>query len=422
MRPLLWLVALAGGALAAAPAVEAQEPPVRRDSLERRIATLEARLDSMQQLVGRVAPARPDTVAASDELAALRAQATALAGAGAPAPRADTVLAPSELRSRSLSRLNPEISVTADARVRAARPGPQQDNVDLREFAFGFQSALDPYSNTKIFASFGEHVEIEEAYVYWTGLPGGLRLDVGRFRQQAGELNRWHLHAVPGTEYPLVLREYFGHHGLVGDGIGLYAIVPVTSPGGGVHEVWGQVTLANNETLFGGGRRLSVLGHVNNFWQLTRATYLQLGATALYGENPDSALATRVLGGDVRLTWRPPERALYRSFTVRGEAFAVRRRVAGQGRTRFGGYVGAEVQLSRQAQVGARFDRVERLDGLARVSQGSLYLTWWQSEWVFLRTEWQHATSPGSGTVGGDTDRIVLQVVWSIGPHKHEVY
>ena len=43
---------------------------------------------------------------------------------------------------------------------------------------------------------------------YWTGLPGRIRADIGLFRQQFGELNRWHLHALPETEYPLVLRSF----------------------------------------------------------------------------------------------------------------------------------------------------------------------------------------------------------------------
>ena len=134
-----------------------------------------------------------------DEIAALRAAARAIV----PEQPQDTSPEQHVIRSRSLNRLNSEISVTGDARLNARRPCPQQDNVDLREFAFGFQSALDPYSNAKIFFSFGEdHVGVEEAYAYWTGVPGGLRLDIGRFRQQAGELNRWHLDPGAMKRYP----------------------------------------------------------------------------------------------------------------------------------------------------------------------------------------------------------------------------
>jgi hypothetical protein len=417
MRSHILFIVVAGLACASAPAAGAQEPAAPRDSLERRVAGLEAQIDSLRHLVAQLAAERRDTTAAADELAAMRARARALA------PEApDTAPPEFILRSRSLSQLNPEIRVTSDVRVADIRPGPQQDNVDVREFCIGFQAALDPYSNAKVFASFGHHVEIEEGYAYWTNLPGGLRLDLGRFRQQFGELNRWHLHAVPGTEYPLFLQEYFGHHGLVVSGASAYTLLPVSSPGGGVHELWGQVGLADNETLFSGGRRLSALGHVNNFWQLSRSTFVQLGATALYGENPDSGLAARVLGLDARVTWRPMERAMYRSFTLRAEGVAVRRRVAGLGETRYGGYAAAELQLSRQAQVGGRIEAVERLDGSTSVWQTSAYLTWWQSEWVFARAEWQHLSAPSAGGARDRTDRLVLQVVWSAGPHKHETY
>jgi hypothetical protein len=403
---------------ALAPAAPAQEPPAR-DSLARRVAVLEARIDSLRQVMVRLAAERRDTTEAGAELAALRARARAMA----PAQPADTTPTTFELRSRNLNRLNPEISATADVRAQATRPGPQRDNVGLRYVSLGFQAALDPYANTKIFAAFGHHVEIEEAYAYWSNVPGGLRLDAGRFRQQAGELNRWHLHAVPGTEFPLVIREYFGGHGLIGTGLGLYGTLPVTSPGGGVHELWAQGTLATNETLFGAdGGGMSVLGHVNNFWQLSRSTYFQLGGTALYGENPDSNIATSVFGADVRLTWRPPGRARYRSFTVRGEGFAVRRLVDDLGDTRYGGYAAAEAQLSRQAQVGGRFDAVEPLEAPSYVWQASGYVTWWQSEWVYARLEWQHAATPDPSGAREHTDRFVLQLVWSVGPHKHEAY
>jgi hypothetical protein len=400
------------------PSLAAQEPE-RRDSLERRVAGLEAQIDSLRRLVARLAAERRDTTTASGELSALRARARTLV----PEEPSDTTPQEFALRSRSLNQLNPELSATADVRARAFRPGPQRNNVEVREFAISLQAPLDPYTNTKIFASFGHHVEIEEGYAYWTGLPGGFRLDVGRFRQQAGELNRWHLHALPGTEFPLVITEYFGHHGLVADGVSLYATLPVASPGHGVHEVWAQASLADNETLFGsGGAGLSALAHVNNFWQLSRSTYVQLGATVLYGENPDSNVAARVFGGDVRFTWRPPERALYRSFTVRGEGFAVRRRTVGLGETRYGGYAGAELQLSRRLYVGGRFDAVQRLDGATHVWQAGGYATWWQSEWVFGRVEWQHESVPGLLGARDHADRLVLQLVWSVGPHKHEAY
>src|SRR5437879_3323509 len=179
--------------------------------------------------------------------------------------------------------------------------GGAADNFDAREFEVGFQSPLDPYSSTKIFVSFENgNVSIEEGYAYWTGLPGRIRFDIGKFRQQFGEVNRWHLHALPETEYPLALRAYLGDDGLAGTGISLYRAFG----GLGVHELTAQLTRSESDgELFGSSGRPTYLIHLLNFWQLTRSTYAQVGGTALYGTNPDSSLRTKVGGIDFRQPW-----------------------------------------------------------------------------------------------------------------------
>ncbi|MFQ5704571.1 MAG: hypothetical protein ACE5HT_11175 [Gemmatimonadales bacterium] len=421
MKTKPWLLATAA-LLAAAPLLQAQNPQQKSDSLENEIRLLKARLDSLQEVVARLVRQGEDTTEAVDELAALRAAAQAAAQEAAGGEKPDTGQTQFVSRTRNLNRLNPEISVTGDVRALVNRPGPQEDNFDLREFEFAFQSALDPYANTKIFLSLeDDQIDAEEAYIYWTGLPAGLRVDVGRFRQQIGELNRIHLHALPETEYPLVLREYLGEDGLVGDGVSFYWVAPVTPFGNATHEVWAQVTLADNEALFDDGRRLSYMGHLNNFWQLSRSTYLQVGGTALYGRNPDSNIATRVLGTDFRVTWRPPEKALYRSATVRGELYAARKRVSDVGSARYGGYLGTDYQAGRRFYFGGRFDYVEPLESPGHIWGLAPHITWWQSEWVYLRAEWKHLSRPD--LLGRtDNDRFVFQIVWAMGPHKHESY
>src|SRR5205823_2077017 len=170
---------------------------------------------------------------------------------------------------RSQPQLNPEISATGDLRAYGYTPGVQRDNFDAREFEVGFQSPLDPYSSTKIFVSFENgDVSIEEGYAYWTGLPGRIRFDIGKFRQQFGELKR--------------------------------------------------------------------------------STYAQLGGTALYGTDPDSSLRTKVGGIDFRLTWRPPAEALYREWTLRGELYALRKEYGGAGTTRLGWYAGTTYKLGQR--------------------------------------------------------------------------
>jgi hypothetical protein len=418
MSRMTWLLVL--GLLGAAPAaLPAQQPPTQRqiDSLTAQLRVLRARLDSLLRRVDSITRAGgvpADTV--TDELAALRAAAQAAAGgardtAAAIAPPA----APAAGRERNLSALNPEISATGDFRAYAQTEGPQQDNFAIEEVEFAFQSALDPYSHTKIFAGVSdEGIDIEEAYFYYTGLPGRVRLDVGRIRQQLGELNRWHLHAVPEIDYPLALTTYTGDEGLVGTGLSAYWAGSLL----GTQELWLQGVVGDNDVLFDGGARPAFLGHLNNFWNLSGASYLQLGVTGMYGERPDTALRTTLGGVDLRFTWRPPARAKYREWTVRAELYALDKERGGTGDVRLGYYVGTQYKLGSRWWAGVRYDYVESPEGpLGIVQQVIPSLTFWQSEWVRLHGEYRWRREAGI-----NASQVALQAVWSIGPHKHETY
>lgn len=445
---VLW----SGAILAAARPLEGQVP-VAPDSLRQAIRALSARLDSLEagrcplgaapnlpggadsaaaalrELGARLeqviaahcarAPSAPgrDT-AAADDLAALRAAARAAAGeAGAPP---DTTARPQEFvsRQRNLSALNPEISVTGDARL-IAREGRQRDNAQVREFEFAFQSALDPYSHTKIFVTFEQdEIAIEEGYVYWTGLPGRLRADVGKFRQPVGDLNRWHLHALPESEYPLVYRRFLSAEGLTGIGLSLYTALPV-SFFGATHELWVQGVSAESDGLLAGSRQPALLGRLQNFRQFTRSTYGQLGVTVAGGNNADSAFTGRLFGLDARLTWRPPEAATRREFTLRAEGYLLRSTLSGSATHRTGGFVDATFRAGRRWVVATRYDWVQSPRGTPDTEWAIVpSLTWWQSEFVYLRLEGQHRRSERRG----ERNLVLLQAVWAMGPHKHETY
>lgn len=411
-----WLIAVAAGALVAGASARAQNPAPSDSALRRQQRTIDsvtAALRAMQARLDSATRARGDT-AQGDELAALRAAAGTAAS--------DTSAAAAAPRQARLGQnaLNPEISVTAIVHASLLRPGPQTESFDAREFEFSFQSALDPLSYTKIFASITEEgVEIEEGYAYWAGLPGHFRLDVGRFRQPLGELNRWHRHALPEGELPLVHRAYLGEEGLAGTGAALYWPLPFSGRRG-TYEWQLQVTKGTNERLFLGGDRASYLSQLSAFWQFSRSTYALVSASGVYGTNPDTSLRTSLGVAAARVTWRPPAEATRREFTVRGELFALRRRFGGGGQTRLGGYLGAYARLSRQWVVGARADYAESPDPLVRSHAWELspYLTFWQSEFVYLRAQFTHRRDP----LGIDTERLSLHAVWAMGPHKHEIF
>jgi hypothetical protein len=449
-----------------AAAESAAQAPTRLDSLNQALTTLSGRIDSLeaglcpadtplvmprptgdrrtdsltaklQQLDRRVIALRaarcpsgrpptpvPQPADTTDDLAAIRAAAQAAAGQAGGAEADTGRVTPEPTPSgggagpRGANLLNPEISATGDVRL-VAREGRQEENAVAREFEFAFQSALDPFSNTKIFMTFeDEEIGIEEGYVYWTGLPGRLRLDVGKYRQQVGDLNRWHLHALPETEYPLVYQRFFGEDGLAGVGLSLYTALPF-SLAGATHEVWLQGTTTESEGFLASGHQPVLLGRLQNFWQVTRSTYAQVGVTGLGGNNNDADLRSRIVGLDFRMTYRPPEAGTRRDITFRAEGYRLHASELGTTTNRYGTFLDLQARTSRRWVFGARYDWVEAPRGLEdtewRITPN---LTWWQSEFVYLRLEGEHRHSD----LEGSRNLLSLQAVWAMGPHKHETY
>src|SRR5512134_2881758 len=189
-----------------------------------------------------------------------------------------------------------------------------------------------------------EELGIEEGYIYYSGLPGRIRADAGKFRQAIGDLNRWHLHALPETEYPLVYQRFLGEEGLAGIGVSLYTALPL-SLAGGTHELWLQGTLSESE-LYAGSRQPTLLGRLQNFWQLSRSSYAQLGFTATGGNNGDADLRSRLLGLDFRFTWRPPEAGTRRDVTFRAEGYRLHATELGTTTNRYGVFVDVTARLS----------------------------------------------------------------------------
>jgi hypothetical protein len=81
--------------------------------------------------------------------------------------------------------------------------------------------------------------------------------------------------------------------------------------------------------------------------------------------------------------------------------------------------VDLNAKLTRRWVLGTRYDWVEAPRGLAdtewRVTPS---VTWWQSEFVFLRLEGEHRHTD----LDGAHNLLSLQAVWAMGPHKHETY
>lgn len=402
------------------------------DSLRVQIERLEARLDSLLTVLARGAPVRQEAEQARDELAELRAAARAAAGEA----QADTVPAGEAGRTRNLNVLNPEISVTGDIVGSYVAPAGEDNGTSAtpREFEFSFQAALDPFTRTKIFvaheqdfeiAGFPEEegeegghgeVEIEEGYLYWVGLPGGIGLKLGKFRQEIGLYNRWHTHALLEVERPLAAQTFLGEDGLIQTGAAV--TLPTVVAGPATQTLTLEFTRANNDALFNGGDEIGYLANFQSFWDLSASSYVQFGATGIYGENDGEALISRLFGVDVSYRWRPPGRGLYRDFTLKGEWYFAGKDLGLADFRGDGGYVQANYRLNRRWIIGARADFLDPFEDEPEILQFVPSLTWWQSEWVRIRLQYNLLKPDG----GDSNHTVLLQAVWAVGPHKHETY
>jgi len=355
----------------------------------------------------------------------------------------------------ALQKLNPELTVCADILAAVVVNGnrfyaSESDRSGLLVRALGLhlQHVLDPYSMFKSALEFSPEggVHLEEVYMSWFGIIPSTSLSVGRFRQNFGILNRWHEHDLDQTSYPLALRLVLGEGGLVGDGLMFKWLMP--SLWAHANELTLEVVDGNNETLFSGEHFSipSTMGHLKNYYDLSQATYLELGLTGMFGFNNRRGMLngrnelvdepwrkTVAAGADLTLYWSPPERAKYESFTWRSEFyFADRELGADQPRqwARSGGldsYI--QYQLSEQWFSGVRGDVVRPTVRESGKYAWDVvpYITFWQSEFVYLRLEGQHArhipyVTP-YGTLAQRTDnRVLLQIDFAAGPHKHEKY
>ncbi len=422
--------------MVAAP-MAAQQQPTRTDSLEARVGRLEALVDS---LLRELRAARQAPEAAPDDLERLREAARAAAAAATPATADTGGQAPS--RTGNLNLLNPEISITGDFVGGHFDPadGGSSSTALPREFEISFQSALDPYTRTKIFFSREEELEIagleeaiavpgeegeaeehgggldlEEGYLYWVGLPGSIGLKAGRFRQELGLYNRWHTHALFEVERPLVVSAFLGDDGLIQTGASL--VLPSLQTGPATQTVTLEATKAGNK-LFDGGTDFSYLGRFQSFWDLGPSTYLQFGVNGLTGGNDEADLDASLIGVDIAFRWAPPSQARYRELTLKGEWYWADRDVDGVDFDGNGGYAQANYRWDRRWVTGLRADWLDGYGDGPSVFQLVPSLSWWQSEWVRLRLQYNYLKRAGL-----DADHTFLvQAVWAVGPHKHETY
>jgi len=354
-----------------------------------------------------------------------------------------------------LQALNPEISVVGDSVnwYGNTEGDPRHSDFGLRVLGVHFESYLDPYSKLKATVPVkGGATELGECYLTRYDIGKDLNLTLGKFHQQFGVVNRWHVPSLDQVEYPLALRQIFGGP-LESTGVSFDYLIPRFSTGTQMLTV--QLTNGANERLFGqnSSNFPSLLAHYKNYRDISKDLYFECGLTALAGRNDEwqispplgpaltqrSGLWTSAYGLDLTLLWEPTDAMRYRNWVWRTEGYYLRKRLLapdGSGKdtiNAWGAYSYFQSKVSRTTEIGVRADYYRpdvksyadaSLSPLALTTPGahqwqiSPYITWWQSPWVKWRLEYGHRWGEH---LPGD-DRVFVQCTFAAGPHKHERY
>ena len=362
----------------------------------------------------------------------------------------------------NLRKLNPEVSVSGDM---VATFTNQDDvrrttDIDMRSWELNIQSYLDPFSKFKstIPVDNEGNVAIEEMYFTRYNALGDINLDLGKFRQQFGVVNRWHGDALDQINYPLPLQYILGEDGLAQTGASVD--LPLPDMGDATQILTVQITRAENEHLFGGETmgNPSLLFRAKNFRELDESSYFEFGFSGLFGWNDrwdiytggvvtdqiDDALGTQVVGADFTYVWEPVQTAMYRNVEWRSELYFLNRDIYapdGSGRDSldaWGAFSYVQTKVDRNVYLGIRGDyynadsksyaggiNSETINPFAYtasdafVYQVSPYVTIWQSEYVRFHVEYNYTDGH---TIQEPGHTVGLQAVFAAGPHKHERY
>jgi hypothetical protein len=321
---------------------------------------------------------------------------------------------------------NPDMAVIGDFLGAAGRnrvnPSPA---LEMHESEASFQAIVDPYARADFFIAFGEEgVELEEGFMTFPTLPGGLLAKVGKLRAPFGKVNTLHNHILPWTDRPLAINNLVnGEEGISDAGMSIARLI--NNPWVFL-EATGQVSRGDSGDLFHSSKRgdLSYVGHLRGYHDLSESTNLDLGGSYARGHNTagvDGAAGTDIgrfvtdlWGIDATLRWRPLRRSIYTSFLGRSELLWSRREQPGGTTGAFGYYVSGDYQFGRRWFAGARYDRSQRaVDDSLRDTGGSLLLTYWPSEFSQIRGQYRHTRY----AEGEHANELLFQFQFSIGAH-----
>lgn len=334
---------------------------------------------------------------------------------------------------------------------------PVQRGFSLPNAELALEGAVDPYFKGLAIAAVHldsdneTHLELEEAYVQTTSLPGNFQLKAGQHYAAFGRQNPQHPHQWAFVDQPLILNRALGPDGLRNPGVQGSWLAPLPfytelflgvmngsgatafsfrnrDDGAGASQYLGRDTLDRH--VRGPGDLLYVPRLASSF-DLSDTQTLMAGVSAAAGPNDTgSGARTEVVGGDLYWKWKAPGAAGGFPF-VSFQTEVVQRRFDAGADAAAGlpAEVARDTGFYAQALWGFRRGWTAGLRGewaggnSTLADEASIYrrdraryspaLTWFPTEFSKIRLQYNYDTGPRYGV----DHSVWLQLEFMLGAH-----
>ena len=310
-----------------------------------------------------------------------------------------------------------------DPRWRASDQQPR-----LRDGQIIAYSPIDPYANAQLSVDLPEDgvANVEEAWLYFDKLPGGVGLRVGKFKPVFGLLDETDTFQLPMLNRPRAVADFLGD-GLTATGVQAGAYVP---------NPWGwnlkATVAASRGDTFGSAQAttdLSYLASLAYSGDFMTTGSLQAGLSAAAGPSPYGR-SEEIENPYLQVQYAPSQRRVW-TWSLEG-MFAQRKGLASRD-ARAGAYTFLDYNFALRYHAGLLVDYVQVPGSLAAAYPGTFpdaftgapdagqsvdvapNFTWFVSDNTRLRVQYTHTTPLGSER---PNETASLQATFSLGNLK----
>ncbi len=353
----------------------------------------------------------------------------------------------SPLTLRTPVNFNPDLAVIGDfhGNVSTDNDNPARNRFDLGALELEMRAAVDPRADAVAVIPFTRDVddplffnkadangdvdsgvEIEEAYLllHDFGVPN-LVAKLGRFHLRFGRQNLLHSHDWPTVDNNFVNQSFLSPESVTDNGLSLSYVIPDRFTGGQYVEAIVEIIsgegdsenpVLNNDAFVDSP---AINTHVLWNRDIARDWNLELGGSWMWGKhNDDNQQNFNLFGGDLTLIHVDPTGGFFNQLIQAEAIYGITDTSRSDTEHSWGAYLLAQQQINRDWYAGVRFDWTENaLDSDQQVWGISPYVSWYWSEFLRFRLEYQHKD--------GDTpteDTLYFQATWVFGAHPPHPY